>query len=418
MPEAARVGDLHTCPKVEPGPVPHVGGPILPPGSPDVEIEFLPAARTNDLAFCAAGGPDALNMGSPNVIINNQQAVRKGDTTLHGGVVTVGAPTVEIGIPGDGVKVKVDKSAPAVPAKGEGDGKGDSEGDGKGDTDADESTEGQCVEEGVVARFDLLQTPRMGEPLIFRCTSWDPDTGGSSETPNPDAIAYRQWTIAPADGSEIIPVSENTAMQTEWHVTLGASQRSQRHSFEVAVTLTVRDSQGHESTTTNRVAVIATKKFILRLLAHGQHIFGAWFGHYEFSFAGHMWVAWGVARNGGPVDELEVVGFGPKEGYHTGWYSSKDGEFWEDTKSGKNGVPDVFTDFALSESAWNASKAAKSNFDASTFTVTTHDCTSFAMDIVVAAGMSIGWRWTNQTPMGTYEEIVDDNQSLVYRPTT
>jgi uncharacterized Zn-binding protein involved in type VI secretion len=30
----ARVGDLHLCPMVTPGlpPVPHVGGPILPPG--------------------------------------------------------------------------------------------------------------------------------------------------------------------------------------------------------------------------------------------------------------------------------------------------------------------------------------------------------------------------------------------------
>ena len=31
---AARVGDMHVCPMVTPGvpPIPHVGGPILPPG--------------------------------------------------------------------------------------------------------------------------------------------------------------------------------------------------------------------------------------------------------------------------------------------------------------------------------------------------------------------------------------------------
>lgn len=30
MASAARVGDMHTCPMVLPGPVPHVGGPVLP----------------------------------------------------------------------------------------------------------------------------------------------------------------------------------------------------------------------------------------------------------------------------------------------------------------------------------------------------------------------------------------------------
>ena len=28
MPPAARISDMHTCPKAEPGPVPHVGGPV------------------------------------------------------------------------------------------------------------------------------------------------------------------------------------------------------------------------------------------------------------------------------------------------------------------------------------------------------------------------------------------------------
>ena len=40
MPPAARVGDMHTCPMQTPGtpPIPHVGGPILPPGQPTVLI--------------------------------------------------------------------------------------------------------------------------------------------------------------------------------------------------------------------------------------------------------------------------------------------------------------------------------------------------------------------------------------------
>ena len=42
MPAAARVTDMHTCPMVT-GVVPHVGGPILPPGAPTVLIGGLPA---------------------------------------------------------------------------------------------------------------------------------------------------------------------------------------------------------------------------------------------------------------------------------------------------------------------------------------------------------------------------------------
>ncbi|HRT54053.1 MAG TPA: type VI secretion protein, partial [Flavobacteriales bacterium] len=43
---AARVGDMHICPMVTPAPVPvpHVGGPILPPGNPLVLIGGAPAA--------------------------------------------------------------------------------------------------------------------------------------------------------------------------------------------------------------------------------------------------------------------------------------------------------------------------------------------------------------------------------------
>ena len=68
MPPAARVGDMHVCPMVTPAvpPVPHVGGPILPPGYPKVLIGGLPAARM-------------------------------GDMTAHGGSIIIGLPTVLIG---------------------------------------------------------------------------------------------------------------------------------------------------------------------------------------------------------------------------------------------------------------------------------------------------------------------------------
>jgi uncharacterized Zn-binding protein involved in type VI secretion len=95
MPPAARVGDLHTCPMTT-GPVPHVGGPILPPGCPTVLIGGLPAAVMGGQATCV-GPPDVLIKGSATVLIGGRPAVRMGDQTAHGGVVTIGFPTVMIG---------------------------------------------------------------------------------------------------------------------------------------------------------------------------------------------------------------------------------------------------------------------------------------------------------------------------------
>lgn len=67
---AARVGDMHVCPMVTPGtpPIPHVGGPILPPGSPTVLIGNMPAARVGDMATCV-GPPDSIVVGCPSVMI-------------------------------------------------------------------------------------------------------------------------------------------------------------------------------------------------------------------------------------------------------------------------------------------------------------------------------------------------------------
>lgn len=96
MPLAARVSDNHTCPMVNPGPVPHVGGPILPPGCLTVLIGSLPAARVGEMALCV-GPPDTIVKGSPTVLIGNMPAARLGDTTAHGGVIVTGCPTVMIG---------------------------------------------------------------------------------------------------------------------------------------------------------------------------------------------------------------------------------------------------------------------------------------------------------------------------------
>lgn len=95
MPAAARVGDMHTCPLVT-GVVPHVGGPVLPPGCPTVLIAGMPAARVGDMLTCT-GPPDTILQGSATVTIGGMPAARMGDPTAHGGLIILGAPTVIIG---------------------------------------------------------------------------------------------------------------------------------------------------------------------------------------------------------------------------------------------------------------------------------------------------------------------------------
>jgi uncharacterized Zn-binding protein involved in type VI secretion len=95
---AARVGDMHACPLATPAlpPVPHVGGPIVPPGCVRVLIGGQPAARMGDLCMCV-GPPDAIAAGSTRVMIGGQPAARAADPTVHGGAITAGMPTVLIG---------------------------------------------------------------------------------------------------------------------------------------------------------------------------------------------------------------------------------------------------------------------------------------------------------------------------------
>ena len=95
MPLAARITDMHVCP-MSTGPVPHVGGPILPPGAPTVLIGGLPAAKVGDMAVCT-GPPDSIVAGSGTVMIEGMPAARMGDSTAHGGSIVLGCPTVMIG---------------------------------------------------------------------------------------------------------------------------------------------------------------------------------------------------------------------------------------------------------------------------------------------------------------------------------
>lgn len=95
MPPAARITDMHVCPMTT-GPVPHVGGPILPPGCPTVLIGGMPAACVGDMAVCT-GPPDTITVGSTTVQIGGKFAARVGDSTAHGGSIILGCFTVLIG---------------------------------------------------------------------------------------------------------------------------------------------------------------------------------------------------------------------------------------------------------------------------------------------------------------------------------
>lgn len=86
---------MHVCPMLT-GNVPHVGGPIMPPGSPTVLIGGMPAALVGDMCVCT-GPPDSIVMGSATVLIGGKPAARMGDSTAHGGTIVAGLPTVLIG---------------------------------------------------------------------------------------------------------------------------------------------------------------------------------------------------------------------------------------------------------------------------------------------------------------------------------
>jgi uncharacterized Zn-binding protein involved in type VI secretion len=98
MPPAARLTDMHVCPMVTPGvpPIPHVGGPIVGPGTPTVFIGGMPAATVGDMCVCV-GPPDPIMLGSTSVLIGGKPAARMGDTTAHGGSIVLGCPNVMIG---------------------------------------------------------------------------------------------------------------------------------------------------------------------------------------------------------------------------------------------------------------------------------------------------------------------------------
>lgn len=93
---AARVGDAQICPQFD-GNRPHVGGTITE-GARSVLIGGQRAAIAGGKCRCTGSSrSNAVAGGSRSVLIEGQFAIRTGDRTEHGGIVTSGCASVLIG---------------------------------------------------------------------------------------------------------------------------------------------------------------------------------------------------------------------------------------------------------------------------------------------------------------------------------
>jgi len=72
------------------GNTPHVGGPIIGPGSTGVTLDGIPIALQGDKCVCAAGGQDVILQGCSGVTIDGIPIAVQGSPTAHGGTIPTG----------------------------------------------------------------------------------------------------------------------------------------------------------------------------------------------------------------------------------------------------------------------------------------------------------------------------------------
>lgn len=87
-------GHMHICPMVNPGPKPHVGGPVISTQQSFVTVDGVPIATVGDSMLCT-GVPttsDRIASGSSIAKIEGKAVARLGDTCAHGGKLTEGVP--------------------------------------------------------------------------------------------------------------------------------------------------------------------------------------------------------------------------------------------------------------------------------------------------------------------------------------
>lgn len=84
-------GHYHTCPKVEVGPRPHIGGPIVKTSQNFVSVEGRYVATVGDKSQCSgAQSVASIKKGSSFVKIEGKSVARVSDKCEHGGVITQG----------------------------------------------------------------------------------------------------------------------------------------------------------------------------------------------------------------------------------------------------------------------------------------------------------------------------------------
>ncbi|MGJ8605987.1 MAG: PAAR domain-containing protein [Marivita sp.] len=87
------LGHMHACPVIDPGPKPHIGGPVVSPGQTFVTCNGIPVAVEGGSTVCTGmPGPDKMTKGSSLARIEGKGIMRIGDSTAHGGKLTVGVP--------------------------------------------------------------------------------------------------------------------------------------------------------------------------------------------------------------------------------------------------------------------------------------------------------------------------------------
>jgi uncharacterized Zn-binding protein involved in type VI secretion len=84
-------GHMHVCPKIDPGPRPHIGGPVISTEQSFVSVDGVPIATVGDTCICT-GVPtnDGIAGGSMIANINGKAIARLGDPCDRGGKLTLG----------------------------------------------------------------------------------------------------------------------------------------------------------------------------------------------------------------------------------------------------------------------------------------------------------------------------------------
>lgn len=80
-------GHMHVCPMIDPGPKPHIGGPVVSTQQNFVTVEGVPIATVGDNLLCT-GAPttsDKITSGSSIASIGGKKIARLGDSCAHGG---------------------------------------------------------------------------------------------------------------------------------------------------------------------------------------------------------------------------------------------------------------------------------------------------------------------------------------------